>query len=48
MFDVNIKNIARNNLMDRTEFKKSLDNKIEPNAFYIAIVENTNDPYKMR
>lgn len=39
--------IFNTNLLDRKEFKKSLDLDINPNAFYIAIVENTNDVYKI-
>lgn len=47
MFDVNLNNIVRSNLTNRDEIKKSLNNTPNPNAFYMAIVENTNDPYKL-
>lgn len=47
MFDINMNNIVRENLTDRKEIKKSLNNNFNPNAFYMAIVENTNDPYKL-
>jgi len=47
MFDVNMNNVVRNSLTDRSEIKKSLNNIPSPNAFYMAIVTNTNDPYKL-
>lgn len=48
MFDINVENIknqdlTRNNMKD---FKASVD-KVNPNAFYEALVTNTNDIYKL-
>lgn len=40
-------NVVRENLTSRNEIKKSLNNIPDPNAFYMGIVENTNDPYKL-
>ena len=47
MFDINMNNVVRNNLTNRNEIKKSLNNTPNPNAFYMGIVTNTNDPYKL-
>ena len=47
MFDVNVNNVSRANLMGRKIVKNNLNNKPNPNAFYMAIVEDTNDPYRL-
>lgn len=49
MFDNIVNNLKTTNLVNETQ--KELDQykmKIEPNAFYIGIVTNTNDSYKLR
>lgn len=48
MFDINVDRINNRNLTNSVVKEvKGLVDKIEPNAFYIAIVVNTNDPYKL-
>ena len=50
MFDFNVHRIKSSNALKTTkelsELTKSA-NKYEPNAFYIGVVEDTNDPYKL-
>ena len=49
MFDVNVNRINNSSLLKDKgyqELKKELGT-YEPNAFYIGIVEDTNDPYKL-
>ena len=48
MFDVNVANINNRNLTNQMmkNFKNVID-KVNPNAFYMAIVEDTDDPYKL-
>ena len=47
MFDINMTNINRSNLLSRKQFKEQLIVEPNANAFYMAIVTNTNDPYKL-
>ena len=39
-------NTSKSNLLNRSSFKEDL-NRVEPNAFYCAIVEDTHDPYNL-
>ena len=47
MFDTKINRIKSSDLTNREEFKKSLNKDFNCNAFYMAIVEDTNDPLKL-
>lgn len=49
MFDVEVNRIAATDLTDMKELKKEvgIESKFDYNAFYMAIVENTNDPFKL-
>lgn len=50
MFDFNVHRIKSSSALKNTKDLKEITDKInsyEPNAFYIGIVEDTNDPYKL-
>lgn len=49
MFDINVNRVLSNNLIKETKekFNKEYKFEFDPNAFYVAIVEDTNDPYKL-
>lgn len=49
MFDINVNKIASTNLTNTKEIKKEIDvdENFNYNAFYMAIVEDTNDPLKL-
>lgn len=47
MFDISTNITNSRNLLGKAEIEQSLNNQIEPNAFYLAAVVNTNDPLKL-
>lgn len=48
MFDITAEQIKSSNLMKETMNQaKKVMQQFNPNAFYIALVEDTNDPYKL-
>ena len=49
MFDVNVNRIENSSLLRNKDYQKLKQDlgSYEPNAFYIGIVEDTNDPYKL-
>lgn len=49
MFDIKVSQLATTNLTDAKELRKEIgvDNEFNYNAFYMAIVEDTNDPLKL-
>lgn len=49
MFDITANRLLHSNIAKEAQNDFDKDNKLEfnPNAFYIAVVEDTNDPYKL-
>lgn len=49
MFDITANRLLNSNIAKEAQNNFDKDNRLEfnPNAFYIAVVEDTNDPYKL-
>ena len=48
MFDINVERVNNSNsIRDNINTYKNSINEFNPNAFYIGIVVNTNDVYKL-